>query len=87
MAEDLSQQLRFLSINQKEDQLQQMHEMVEEVIRDEIKILEGEPCRNIPGLKVQRVDSSNGGLKGMRIELVKATLESILGNGGRKFKL
>ncbi|CAH7678478.1 Calcipressin-domain-containing protein [Phakopsora pachyrhizi] len=82
LAEDLSQRLRFLSIDQEEDQLQQSHEMVEEVIRDEIEILEGEPRRNIPGLKVQRVDSSDGGSKGMRIELVKATLESMLGNGG-----
>ncbi|KAI8443866.1 hypothetical protein BY996DRAFT_8402084 [Phakopsora pachyrhizi] len=60
---------RATSIDQEGDQLQQRHEMVEEVIRDEIKILEGEPCRNISGLKVQRVDSYNRGLKGMRIEL------------------
>ncbi|CAH7671316.1 hypothetical protein PPACK8108_LOCUS6087 [Phakopsora pachyrhizi] len=55
LAEDLSQQLQFLSINQEEDQLQQRHEMVEEAIRDEIKILEGEPCRNIPDLKDQMI--------------------------------
>ncbi|CAH7667726.1 hypothetical protein BY996DRAFT_8452134, partial [Phakopsora pachyrhizi] len=79
LADDLFQQLQLLSIDQEVDQPQQSHEMVEEVIRDEIMILEDEPCRKIAGLMLHRVDSSNRGLKGMRIELDKATLESMLG--------
>ncbi|OAV94976.1 hypothetical protein PTTG_06954 [Puccinia triticina 1-1 BBBD Race 1] len=96
LADDLCQRLRFLSVGDEDDQQTESQDEQRKSTSEpdplgsqqpnalnEIVILPAQPARQLPALKVQQIQASKPS-PGMGIQLVKATIESMLASATNK---